>query len=582
MRVVLRDQEAVCFVPRAGASPPGVRRREVALATLDGTPVDALYFRSRRALEAFRERPEPEVYESDVRPADRFLMERFVTAAMVLHGRAERREGFVEYVDPRVRAGDTRPRLRAVSLDIETSGLDGDDRGQQLWSIAVSGADTRTGREPAAPGEGAASGAGDGIGNGTGTRSGSGRRRIGRGRTGGGRLPRRPRGRSGERAVLPPSPGRRRRGPGAPSPGRSRGPPRLPRLGRGLRPGPHHRLERRRLRSAFPRGALPPPRHRVRPRPGPRAGARPRRRGGDRAGPGAGGAGRHRGTPRRVLGIRGREPRGGRARSPRARQAHRTGPEPRRRDPRAVRDRPARPRRLQPRGLPSRTGDLRPHPPHRLHGRAEPDHGARPRPDGGIGRRLRPPLPAAPASARAGRARRRRRPRRRRREPGRPRPRLAPGALPERRPARLQEPVSEHHPHLPHRPPRPRRTGPRPGTGVRRRGLRARGRDPARPHRRSLGAPGRSEAERGRAVPARGQDPHELVLRRARRPRVPLLRSAAREQHHDARARDHPAQQGVHRGRGLRGHLRGYGLALRAARRASPERGRSRPRSRSG
>ena len=168
VRVVLRDQEAVCFVPRAGASPPGVRRREVALATLGGVPVDALYFRSRRALEAFRERPEPEVHESDVRPADRFLMERFVTGPMVLHGRAERREGFIEYVDPRVRAGDSRPRLRAVSLDIETSGLDGEDRGQQLWSIAVSGADTQTGAEPATPGEGAASGAGDGIGAGPG------------------------------------------------------------------------------------------------------------------------------------------------------------------------------------------------------------------------------------------------------------------------------------------------------------------------------------------------------------------------------------------------------------------------------
>ena len=174
VRVVLRDQEAVCFIARASASPPGVRRREVALATLGGVPVDALYFRSRRALEAFRERPESEVFESDVRPADRFLMERFVTGPMVLHGRAERREGFVEYVDARVRAGDSRPRLRALSLDIETSGLDGDDRGQQLWSIAVSGADTRTGPEPAAPGEDAASGAGDGIGDGSGPGPGAG------------------------------------------------------------------------------------------------------------------------------------------------------------------------------------------------------------------------------------------------------------------------------------------------------------------------------------------------------------------------------------------------------------------------
>ena len=174
VRVVLRDQEAVCFVARASASPPNVRRREVALATLDGVPVDALYFRSRRALEAFRERPEPEVHESDVRPADRFLMERFVTGPMVLHGRAEPREGFVEYVDPRVRAGNFRPRLHAVSLDIETSGLDGDDRGQQLWSIAVSGAATRTGPETAAPGKGPASGAGDGIGNDSGPGAGEG------------------------------------------------------------------------------------------------------------------------------------------------------------------------------------------------------------------------------------------------------------------------------------------------------------------------------------------------------------------------------------------------------------------------
>ena len=159
VRAVFHNQEAVCFVPRTSPSPPGVRRREVALATLGGVPVDALYFRSRRALEAFRERPGSEVLESDVRPADRFLMERFVTGPMVLHGRAQRREGFVEYIAPRVRAGDSRPRLRAVSLDIETSGLDGDDPEQRLWSIAVSGADTRTGPKSAAPDKGTASGA---------------------------------------------------------------------------------------------------------------------------------------------------------------------------------------------------------------------------------------------------------------------------------------------------------------------------------------------------------------------------------------------------------------------------------------
>ena len=102
VRVVLRGQEAVCFLPRGQASPPGVRRRQVKLATLAGEPVDALYFRSQRELEAFRERSNPGLYESDVRAADRFLMERFVTGPMILHGRAERRERFLEFVDPRV------------------------------------------------------------------------------------------------------------------------------------------------------------------------------------------------------------------------------------------------------------------------------------------------------------------------------------------------------------------------------------------------------------------------------------------------------------------------------------------------
>ena len=145
IRAVLRGQEAVCFVPREQPSPPGVRRRQVALATLGGTPVDALYFRSRRELEAYRERPGLETHESDVRPADRFLMERFITGSLVLDGSAERRGRFVEFVDPRVRAGDYRPTLRTVSLDIETSGLDGEDRAQRLWSIAVSGGGTPAG-----------------------------------------------------------------------------------------------------------------------------------------------------------------------------------------------------------------------------------------------------------------------------------------------------------------------------------------------------------------------------------------------------------------------------------------------------
>ena len=143
VRAVLRGQEAVCFIPRSQASPAGVRRRQVDLATLSGAPVDALYVRSQRELEALRETRRFALYESDVRPADRFLMERFVTGPLTLHGRAEPRGRFTELIDPRVRPGGYRPALRTVSLDIETSGLDGEAPGHRLWSIAVSGDEAR-------------------------------------------------------------------------------------------------------------------------------------------------------------------------------------------------------------------------------------------------------------------------------------------------------------------------------------------------------------------------------------------------------------------------------------------------------
>ena len=150
VRAVFRGQEAVCFLPRGQPSPPGVRRRALDLATLSGAPVDALYFRTRRELETHRESARGELYESDVRPADRFLMERFVTGPMTLHGAAVEHGRFRELVDPGIRPGEYRPALRTVSLDIETSGLDGRSRDSQLWSIAVSGGDARPDRRSGA------------------------------------------------------------------------------------------------------------------------------------------------------------------------------------------------------------------------------------------------------------------------------------------------------------------------------------------------------------------------------------------------------------------------------------------------
>lgn len=128
VRARLPRQEPVMFV-RRDAPANAARRAARPLATLDGRPVDALYFRGQRALQAERDRLRAaghETLESDVKPADRFLMERFVTTGMTLEGPYRERRGVLHFDSPRVRAADVpTPRLSVLSLDLETDDLDG-------------------------------------------------------------------------------------------------------------------------------------------------------------------------------------------------------------------------------------------------------------------------------------------------------------------------------------------------------------------------------------------------------------------------------------------------------------------------
>jgi DNA polymerase-2 len=77
-----------------------------------------------------------DVYEADIRPPERYLMERFITAPVVFGGQPGARAGKVvdAYLKP---SPGYRPRLRTVSLDIETSA-----RGD-LYSIALEGCGQR-------------------------------------------------------------------------------------------------------------------------------------------------------------------------------------------------------------------------------------------------------------------------------------------------------------------------------------------------------------------------------------------------------------------------------------------------------
>jgi len=139
---VVCETEAVMFVPRRVGHEltdrVGARREEVALRSLSGEPVDALYFANQRAMIAARDTLRSELaipLESDLKPSDRFVMERFVTGAFEVKGRVTSgRVGKGPDVrvvrEARVR-GIERPgreaidKLTVVSLDLETDGPDG-------------------------------------------------------------------------------------------------------------------------------------------------------------------------------------------------------------------------------------------------------------------------------------------------------------------------------------------------------------------------------------------------------------------------------------------------------------------------
>jgi DNA polymerase II len=127
VRARFTRQEAVMFVLRDTPTRAG-RRVPRPLATLSGEPIDAVYFRSQRALIEERDRLREAMhvaFESDVKPSDRFVMERFVTGGMRLTGRSRTRRGVLEMYGPKVSATDVRVELSVLALDIETEGFDG-------------------------------------------------------------------------------------------------------------------------------------------------------------------------------------------------------------------------------------------------------------------------------------------------------------------------------------------------------------------------------------------------------------------------------------------------------------------------
>ncbi|MFJ4440825.1 DNA polymerase II [Pseudomonas sp. NPDC089422] len=142
----LAAQESVAFIPQAQAEharvllakEQGVQLKPLRLRDFDQRPMLGLYSRQHRQLMQLEQRLRAagiEVFEADIRPPERYLMERFITAPVQFTGQLDA-QGV--YCNAQLKPlPDYRPTLRLASLDIETS-----ERGE-LYSIALEGCGQR-------------------------------------------------------------------------------------------------------------------------------------------------------------------------------------------------------------------------------------------------------------------------------------------------------------------------------------------------------------------------------------------------------------------------------------------------------
>ncbi len=133
-------QQAVCFIERDykplaehAELLKHAQRKPLDLKIMDGGAADALYFNQQRLLNDARFQI-PALCESDIKPTDRYLMERFVNAGFSATGTLVNRGQYLEMLNPRLQADDFMPQLQAMSIDIETRAPT-----SEIYSIAASG-----------------------------------------------------------------------------------------------------------------------------------------------------------------------------------------------------------------------------------------------------------------------------------------------------------------------------------------------------------------------------------------------------------------------------------------------------------
>lgn len=113
---------------------PPFRRQNVPLENFLKNPMDALYFKTQRDLTktlGLMTKAGISSFEADIRPTERYLMERQIHGEVEILGPATFRDGLWTFINPQIKRGKFTPSFQVLSLDIETG------RQGELYSLAL-------------------------------------------------------------------------------------------------------------------------------------------------------------------------------------------------------------------------------------------------------------------------------------------------------------------------------------------------------------------------------------------------------------------------------------------------------------
>lgn len=132
-QLIINDQKPVFFLEQQ--SIPLVKQllqshnlvaqlRPLEMKSFDQQPLAACYcetIQQANKLKALFEEENVDVFESDIKLADRYLMERFIQGSLAFTGERTHLKGFQRVTNAKCKTGEYTPKLSVVSLDIECS-----------------------------------------------------------------------------------------------------------------------------------------------------------------------------------------------------------------------------------------------------------------------------------------------------------------------------------------------------------------------------------------------------------------------------------------------------------------------------